>query len=130
MIRVLLATVLALALGACASLGLRAKGPPTAAERGHALAESICAACHAVEPGAATPAGAPPAFASREMQHVAGLEGRVETLTREGHHAMPPQHLTPDQVADLVVYIGSLTPTKGEPTLNERPRELPVRPRG
>jgi mono/diheme cytochrome c family protein len=130
MIRGVTATVLALGLCACGSLGLRAPLPPTSAQRGHTLATRTCAACHAVEPGAATPSGAPPAFASREMQHVAGLEGRVETLTREGHHAMPPQTLTPGEVADLVAYIGSLAPRAAEPSLDERRRTVPAKPRG
>ena len=90
----------------------------------------ICAACHAIERGQESPNGTAPAFAGRDMQHLAGLEGRVETLTRLGHYAMPPQHLTPAEVSDLVAYMESLKPTEGEPTLNERGRELPVRPRG
>jgi mono/diheme cytochrome c family protein len=91
-----------------------AAGPATAAkrdrqvERGHELARKVCAACHAVEPGAASPVPKAPPFASREMQHVAGLEGRLETLAREGHYGMPPQPLVREDVAALLAYIEHL----------------------
>ncbi|MBW8812324.1 MAG: cytochrome c [Caulobacterales bacterium] len=122
--------VLGLAFVGFAGAALGGAKSDRPAARGHAVARRICAACHAVEPGAQTSNNAAPAFASREMQHVAGLEDRVATLTREGHKGMPPQTLTPAEVADLVAYIESLAPTKGEPSLNERPLGLPVRPRG
>lgn len=122
------AALLTLALTACA-LDPRHASAPSAAERGHVAARQICAACHEVEPNRTAPRGAAPAFASREMQHMAGLEGRVATLTREGHYAMPPQNLTAQQVSDLVAYIEGLKPPR-EKTLDERPREVRVRPQG
>lgn len=130
MVRWAAATLLALGLAGCGSLGLHGPRGPSAAERGHATARNICAACHEVEPGRTSPRGPAPAFASREMQHLSGLDGRIETLTRLGHHAMPPQRLTPDQVMDLIAYIDSLKATLGEPTLDERRGAPPVRPNG
>jgi mono/diheme cytochrome c family protein len=125
MVRWAATVLLALGLAGCGSLGLHGPHAPSAAERGHATARQICAACHEVEPGKAGSRGAAPAFASREMQHLSGLDGRIETLTRLGHHAMPPQHLTAEQVTDLVAYIDSLKPTGGEPTLDQRGQARP-----
>lgn len=80
-------------------------------ERGREMARRVCAACHAVEPGRESPVPKAAPFASREMQHVAGLEGRLATLTREGHHGMPPQPLTAEDVQALLAYIESLGPS-------------------
>lgn len=44
------------------------------------------------------------------MRHTAGIEGRLERLTREGHYGMPPQSLSPREVSDLKAYIDSLAP--------------------
>jgi mono/diheme cytochrome c family protein len=96
-----------LALSACAMVGLQSK-PPTAAERGHVVAQRLCAACHAVEPGGASPSAKAPAFGSVEMRHTAGLEGRVADLTRLGHYGMPPVALSPQEVSDVTAYIEGL----------------------
>ena len=108
MFRIAVISVSVLALGACAAVGLRRHAPPTPASRGHAVAVRACAACHAVEPGGASRSARAPAFGSLEMRHTAGLEGRVEALTRVGHYAMPPIRLSPGEAGDLVAYIESL----------------------
>ena len=102
----------ALALGGCALLD-PARGPPTPAERGHAVAQRACAACHAIEPGGVSPRPPAPAFGGSEMRHTAGIENRVADLTRLGHYGMPPVKLTPAEVADLVAYIETAGP-KGQ----------------
>jgi cytochrome c len=95
----------ALALGGCAML----HGPPvTPAARGHAVAQRECAGCHAVEATGASPRPAAPAFASLEMQHTAGLDGRVAELARLGHYEMPPLKLSPGEARDVAAYIQSL----------------------
>ena len=99
---------LSLVLGGCALLEARREAAPTPAHRGHAVAVRLCAACHAVEPGGVSLRPRAVAFASREMQHVAGLEGRVAALTRDGHYGMPPVALSAQQADDVVAYIGSL----------------------
>jgi len=116
-LRSLAILIVAVALSGCA--GLRPPPPPTAAERGRAVAQGACSACHAVAPGAASPRARAPAFASIEMAHTAGLEGRVAALTRTGHYEMPPVKLTPGQVADVVAYIASLSAPK--PVIEHRP---------
>jgi mono/diheme cytochrome c family protein len=105
---VILTPLAALALSGCAVLGL-GDDPPSAAERGLAVARVKCVACHSVEPGGGTSAMArAPAFASREMIHTASLSDRVAELTRKGHYGMPPVRLEPGEVADIVAYIESL----------------------
>ena len=77
-------------------------------ERGRAVALRACSGCHGVEPGVDSPNPRSPAFAGSEMQHTAGLEGRVASLTRSGHYAMPPVSLSSGDLADLMAYIGAL----------------------
>lgn len=99
--------VLVLALAVAAPAEAKPKRDP-AVTRGHEIARQACAACHAVDPGQTSPVPKAPPFASREMQHVAGLEGRLAGLTAGGHYGMPPQPLTDQQVRDLLAYIESL----------------------
>ena len=101
-----IALAAALALAGCAT----GRHEPDAAHRGHAIAAQSCAACHAVEPGGTSPQPAAPAFASLEMRHTAGLEGRLADLARQGHYGMPPVKLDAGQVRDLLAYIESLAP--------------------
>lgn len=112
---------LCLALGGCAVLGAQHEAAPTPAGRGHEVALRLCAACHAVEPGGVSPQPRAPAFASREMQHTAGLDGRVEVLTRQGHYGMAPVALSAQQVDDVVAYVESL----GERDAGSRGRAEP-----
>lgn len=89
--------------------------PPPPAEveaaRGRALAERFCASCHALAPGQDSGDPRAPPFPSREMQHTAGLPGRVADLARLGHYSMPPITLTADQTAQITAYIASLGET-------------------
>lgn len=96
-----------LLLSACAGVP-----PPTLADdppaRGRATAERMCAGCHALAPGQTSADPRAPSFPGREMQHTAGLAGRVADLTRHGHYGMPPIPLTADEAADVTAYIESL----------------------
>lgn len=96
----------AVALSGCASLTASSLATPTA--RGEAVAARVCAACHALGAGGDSANPRAPAFASLEMQHTAGLPGRVADLTRTGHYGMPPVALTPQEVTDVAAYIESL----------------------
>ena len=110
MIRIATLATLVLALSACAA-GHGAKlAQDPAPDRGHRVAQRVCAGCHAVEDTGASPRPNAPAFASLEMRHTASLSGRVAELTRKGHYEMPPLQLRPDEVDDLVSYIASLGP--------------------
>lgn len=114
-LRILALATLALALGACAAAGRNRPAPDPAAERGRAVAQRACAACHAVAPGGVGRMAKAPPFAGLEMRHTAALSGRVAELTRQGHYQMPPMALTPGEVSDLVSYIASLEPGRGGP---------------
>ncbi|WP_293678666.1 cytochrome c [uncultured Phenylobacterium sp.] len=100
--------LLGLSLAPGAALGARPTGADPVA-RGRSVAIEACASCHAVERGGVSPVARAPGFATTEMQHVAGLEGRVAGLTRAGHYGMPPVQLGPGQIEDLVAYIESLS---------------------
>lgn len=103
--------LLLMSLSACAGTDQTHRGArDPAVASGHRIARSVCAACHAVETAGASPMARAPAFASLKMRHTASLAGRVEDLTRQGHYAMPPMTLRPDQVRDLMAYIASLEP--------------------
>lgn len=98
----LLSLTLALAAGAASAADKPEK-------RGRAIARESCASCHAVEANrAASPVAKAPPFASVEMQHTAGLEGRLANLTAKGHYGMPPITLDAQQVEDLKLYIESI----------------------
>ena len=85
--------------------------PDPAIARGHDTAQRACAACHAVgKTGGAGPVPRAVAFASLEMRHTVGLEGRLADLTREGHYGMPSVALSAGELADLRAYIESLRP--------------------
>lgn len=99
---------LSLALSGCALRGGDQGAEPTPPERGRTVALQLCAACHAVERNGVSPQVRAPAFDSREMQHTAGLTGRVADLTRLGHYGMPSIPLSGPQVDDMVAYIESL----------------------
>lgn len=104
-----LTVVLFLTLSAGAAMG-RPK-PDPAVMRGHDTARRACAACHAVErAGGDSPVPRAVPFASLEMRHTVGLEGRLADLTRKGHYGMPPVALTASEVADLRAYIEQLRP--------------------
>jgi len=97
---------LAIALSGCATVAT--ESPSTPAARGEAVARRVCAACHSMASGGDSPSPRAPPFGSVEMQHTAGLSGRVADLTRTGHYGMPPLALSAQEVSDVVAYIESL----------------------
>jgi mono/diheme cytochrome c family protein len=116
--RLVLAMLAGLALTAGGAVAPRPPGADTVA-RGRQLAIKACASCHAVERGGSSAVARAPGFATTEMQHVAGLDGRVADLTRSGHYGMPPVRLEPGQAEDLVAYIESLS-SPGQDRRRER----------
>ena len=105
--RIAVTVVLFVTLSAGATSG-RPKPDPAIA-RGHNTALRACSACHAVEKSdgdSAVPRAVP--FASLEMRHTVGLEGRLADLTARGHYGMPPVALSAGELADLRAYIDSL----------------------
>jgi mono/diheme cytochrome c family protein len=102
------AALCATALSACAS-NLPDEAAASAA-RGRAVARQVCAACHAVEPGDASPRPDTRPFWNRGLRHTALLEGRLQQLTSKGHYAMPRLALSPEDLRDVATYIESLKP--------------------
>ena len=84
---------------------------PASQARGHALARSVCAACHAVETKGASPNAKAPPFSALAGRHVPlTLQRRLADIAETGHYDMPPINLHADEVQDVVAYINSLEP--------------------
>ena len=114
------AVLLAFCLTACASQpppsapAQSAQAPaappaePTAAERGRDLAARVCATCHALSPGQASPRPpAPPfpTFAGRFTELT--LHRRLTEISETGHTQMPTLAVHSDEVEDLVAFLNS-----------------------
>jgi cytochrome c len=84
---------------------------PASQARGHALARSVCASCHAVETKGASPDAKAPPFRDLAGRHVPlTLQRRLADIAETGHYDMPPINLHADEVQDVVAYINSLEP--------------------
>jgi mono/diheme cytochrome c family protein len=83
-------------------------GDPNTASvtRGHAVAQRLCARCHAVEASGSSPDARAPAFRTLTGQFVPlTLERRLTEISETGHYDMPPVSVHADEVADLAAYI-------------------------
>jgi len=95
-------------LAAAATAACASPPPGPSAERGRALAQKVCAACHALEPGQASPRPpAPPfpTFAGRFTELT--LHRRLTEIAETGHTEMPALAVHSDEVDDLVSYLNS-----------------------
>lgn len=108
-----------LAGGVAAALAAACAAPPwseavspaplAAIERGRVLAESRCAACHAVGPGGASPmAEAPPFRILHQRYPVDSLQEALAEGLTTAHPAMPEVELAPEQIEGLIAYLQSL----------------------
>lgn len=86
------------------------QGPPaTPAERGRAIAETRCAACHAVGEDLSSPRRGAPAFRDLKGRFVPlTLERRLTDINETGHYDMPPLVLHTDQIEDVAAYLETL----------------------
>lgn len=80
-------------------------------ERGHALARTWCANCHAVDPNGPAKDTAAPSFAS------IAARGRPDQLEARAflnapHPPMPDFGLARSQIDDVVAYLASLAPPR------------------
>jgi mono/diheme cytochrome c family protein len=103
----LLRSALVVALSAAAAAPAFAQ--PAAVARGHRLAETMCASCHAIGPTGDSPNSAAPRF--RELTTVEA--GRsVEEVFAKGilvlHPGMPSWGLTDRDQADLLAYLRTI----------------------
>jgi cytochrome c len=93
-----------------------------AASRGHAVAERLCARCHAIEASGDSPDARAPAFRTLTGQFVPlTLERKLTEIAETGHYDMPPVSVHADEVADLAAYINSF----GERWRGDDRRDLP-----
>ena len=80
-------------------------------ERGHALAQRLCARCHAIEREGLSAMGLAPPF--RELSQRYPIEMLAEALAEgimTGHPAMPNFTFEPRDINALLTYIDGLTP--------------------
>ncbi|MDO8912989.1 MAG: c-type cytochrome [Phenylobacterium sp.] len=104
--------LLVLTLLAAPSAATAGENPlPASQARGHALARSVCASCHAVETKEASPNAKAPPFRDLAGRHVPlTLQRRLADIAETGHYDMAPINLHADEVQDVVAYINSLEP--------------------
>ncbi|MFN0265345.1 c-type cytochrome [Tepidamorphus sp. 3E244] len=95
--------------------GLFHDAPQTAVDdpaevRGFQLAQSNCAACHAIGPEGESPhSDAPPFRTFKEMWPVENLEEALAEGIVTGHdNPMPEYEFTADQVGDFIAYLKTL----------------------
>ena len=81
----------------------------TPQQRGKILALYNCARCHAVDRVSQSKLGTAPPFRTLHTRYpIETLTGALSEGISAGHPRMPPFHLGPDQVADLVAYLKTL----------------------
>jgi mono/diheme cytochrome c family protein len=99
---------LLLAALAVAAPALASEPPAPSAERGKALAQRVCAACHALQPGQASPQPPAPAFTSFAGRFTElTLQRRLNEIAETGHTQMPATAVHSDEIEDLVAYLNS-----------------------
>jgi cytochrome c len=79
--------------------------------KGEAIAERLCARCHAVKAQGASPMGLAPPF--RDLPKRYPVENLAEALAEgivTGHPAMPRFTFEPPEIDALLTYIASLAP--------------------
>lgn len=78
-----------------------------AVTRGLAFAQEVCAACHAVTPGAASPNPAAPRFEA--VARMPGMNTMALNIwLHSAHPSMPNIDVTPAQARDLSAYLETL----------------------
>ena len=97
--------------GAASVAPAAAQSSPMA--RGEAIAQKLCARCHAVKREGKSPMGLAPPF--RELPKRYPLENLAEALAEgivTGHPAMPEFTFTPREIEALLTYMSSLAPAR------------------
>ena len=117
--RTLAAVGLALILGGCVASAATVSGEAAAAPQdvvsgsaaaGRMLVRAHCASCHAVEGSDASPMKAAPPF--REIGAFYPADDLQEAFAEgivTAHPAMPEFQFTPQQIADLIAYLDSVS---------------------
>jgi cytochrome c len=107
----LLASTVALLLGACSTVKGFQVGFPTAAKQQHGedVARRTCSTCHAIgRSGTGGQERATPFATISKKYSTAGLELEMSAIADAGHYSMPAIPLSRKDQAGLVAYIASL----------------------
>ena len=102
-----------LATGAMVCGDALAQTSPTL--RGEAIAQRLCARCHAIGRTGESPAGRAPAF--RDLSKRYPIEHLAEALAEgivTGHSGMPQFTFEPREIEALLSYLHSLAPQKAQ----------------
>lgn len=91
-----------------ACLPLAAEAAPASAERGEALAEQWCVACHLISPDGPGGDIGPP-FATMAAEDPA-TEAQMRSWLFDPHEPMTQFELSPTQIEDILLYIKSIRP--------------------
>lgn len=105
----LIGTLMVAVLCLGAAMALAETDPSLQIRRGHQLAETLCAGCHAIGPDDASPVADAPAF--RDLGHDYPVEELSEALAEgiiTGHEDMPEVVLEPDDIAAFLAYLKSV----------------------
>lgn len=109
-----IAAVGALAAAACATIGRSPQEAPRAyalspVERGHAMAQRLCASCHAIGREGESPlAEARPFRTLTALYPVDALSEAFAEGISVGHPEMPAFRFEPDEIQDLISYLQSI----------------------
>lgn len=101
--------LLSLGLAAMSASASAAENATSPEARGHAIAKTHCARCHAIERTGASPLGLAPPF--RVLPQRYPVEYLAEALAEgivTGHPAMPEFTFEPEEIGSLLAYIASL----------------------
>lgn len=85
------------------------KSPAAQVQRGQALAQTLCASCHAVGRTGQSPLRNAPAFRTLHLRYP--VENLAESLAEgitTAHPGMPQFRFEEDQIGDLLAYLKSL----------------------
>lgn len=109
----LAATMLFFVLGGCAT---DAPQPPStamgSADRGGQIAREKCGGCHAVAAAGDSPMTAAPPFRDMGVAYpISDLQEAMAEGLVTAHPAMPAFTFEPDQIADLIAYMESVSGT-------------------
>jgi len=108
--RLVLGALAVAAVAGWASAQTRASSRATSLARGHGFVERACAGCHGVEVSGESPNSRAPRFRDLAARRTdAQLAAEIAEISRNGHLEMPPIYVTPDETADVVAYMRSLT---------------------
>lgn len=82
-----------------------------AAARGQAVAQRLCASCHAIGRNGSSPHAGAPAFRDLSKRYpVADLAESLVEGMMTGHPDMPEYQFTPDGANDFIAYLESIQP--------------------